>query len=173
MTDHTDLLARLAAMADEEDPERPAPLPTADIRRAEDALGFVLAPLLASVYRKVGNGGFGPDYHLLPLIGEAGSPTAVGRYLDNRTSGGGTVWAWPEGILPILDWGCGMFACVDCRTQAGPVLLFEPNPGDPDLAWYVDSPDLATWLEHCVNDTGWWTQAEDGEDVDLHPWPRT
>ena len=54
------------------------------LQRVEDAPGFALPPLLASVYREVGNGGFGPDHH-----------------------------------------------------------------------------------------TGWWTQAGDGEDVDLHPWSKT
>jgi hypothetical protein len=52
------------------------------------------------------------------------------------------------------------------------VLLFEPNPGDPDLAWYVDSPSLAEWFAHYVDDTGWRVKAEAGEDVpDFAPWP--
>ena len=173
MTDHTDLVARIAALADEEDPHRPAPLTADEIRRAEDALGFALPPLLATVYREVGDGGCGPGCALLPLVGESGSQTALGQYLNNRTRSAGSAWAWPEGILPVLDWGCGMFACLDCRSQAGPVLLFEPNPDDPDLAWYIDSPDLTTWLERCVNGTGWWDQAENGEEFDLRLWTRT
>lgn len=36
-----------------------------------------------------------------------------------------------------------MYACVDCRSVDGTVLLFEPNPGDLDEAWYVDSSSLA------------------------------
>lgn len=62
-----------------------------------------------------------------------------------------------------------MFACVDCRSADGTVLLFEPNPGDPELAWWVDSPTLAAWFEHYVEDTGWWVKAEAGEDYDELP----
>ncbi|MFD0260410.1 helix-turn-helix transcriptional regulator [Kitasatospora indigofera] len=24
-------------------------------------------------------------------------------------------WSWPEGVVPVLDWGCAMSACVDSR----------------------------------------------------------
>jgi mono/diheme cytochrome c family protein len=65
-----------------------------------------------------------------------------------------------------------MYACVDCHSADGTVLLFEPNPGDPDEAWYVDSPTLAGWLEHYLADTGWWIAVENGDDVaDMAPWP--
>ena len=84
--------------------------------------------------------------------------------LTLRREGAGTEWAWPEGVLPILDWGCGMYAAVDCRSEAGTVLLFEPNPGDPDAAWFVDSDSLAAWFEHYLADTGWWIAAEEGDD---------
>jgi len=74
-------------------------------------------------------------------------------------------------VLPILTWGCGMYACVDCRSDRGTVLLFEPNPGDSDAAWYVDSHSLEDWFEHYINDTGWWNEAEDGDDPDdMPPW---
>ena len=95
----------------------------------------------------------------------------VDRYLRLRSTNAGTAWAWPEGVLPILTWGCGMYACVDCRSDNGTVLLFEPNPGDPDQAWYVDSDSLEEWFEHHVNDTGWWSKAENGEEPEnLQPW---
>src|SRR5512142_422220 len=143
MTVEPDLIAHLAARADAEHPDRPAPVDSATVRAAEAALGFPLHPLLAAAYRNIGDGGFGPEYQLMPLLGESGSQTAVGEYLKARSTGAGTEWAWPEAVLPILTWGCGMYACVDCRTPEGTVLLFEPNPGVPDLAWYVDSPSLA------------------------------
>ncbi len=34
---------------------------------------------------------------------------------------------WPRGVLPILDWGCAMYAAVDCLQPHAPILLFEPN----------------------------------------------
>jgi hypothetical protein len=166
------LLTRIAEHArhgERTDEPMPAPLPQAAIDESERRLGFRLHPLLAAAYRTVGNGGFGPDYELFGLIGGNG-PQAVDTYRELRTTGAGTKWAWPEGVLPIMDWGCGMLACVDCRSEEGTVLLFEPNPGDPTLAWYLDSPTLAAWFEHYVNDTGWWNQTNDGA-LPLPAWP--
>lgn len=171
MTIEPNLIAHLATRTDIEHPDRLAPVDAATVRRAEEALGFPLHPLLAAVYQCIGNGGFGPEYHLMPLFGKPGSTTAVGEYLKARSAGAGTDWAWPEGVLPILTWGCGMYACVDCRSDQGTVLLFEPNPGVPELAWYVDSPSLAAWFQSYLDDTGWWTAVEDGGEVDMQPWP--
>ena len=64
-----------------------------------------------------------------------------------------------------------MYACVDCRTDQGTVLLFEPNPGDPDAAWYVDAPSLEAWFDGYVHGTGWWDKLETGEEPDMPPWP--
>lgn len=165
MSAMTDLLNRVAARAAEEELDV-SPAADADaIARAERELGFPLHPLLAAAYQQVGDGGFGPEYYLLPLQG------AADTYRDNRETYAGSEWAWPEGVLPIMTWGCGMYACVDCRSEDGTVLLFEPNPGDPDMAWYVDAPSLADWFTHYVEDTGWWTAAEDGDEYELAPWP--
>ena len=163
-----ELLGRVAARARSEVGELPSRLGDGAIRRAERALGFTLHPLLAAVYREVANGGFGPDYQLLSLIDGPAGQDATNTYLRKRAEGEGTDWAWPRKVLPILDWGDGMYACVDCHSEQGTVLLFEPNPGDPNLAWYVDTPTLADWLENCVlRDTVWWTE----EDAELVPWP--
>ncbi|MCW3819325.1 SMI1/KNR4 family protein [Micromonospora sp. DR5-3] len=178
MTDYHELLGRLARRAGEDEPTvpleggLPAPLSRARIAEAEQRLGFPLHPLLAAIYRDVANGGFGPDYQLLSLIDGPTEEQAVDCYTEARTAHAGTEWAWPEGVLPILTWGCGMYACVDCRSAEGTVLLFEPNPGDPDVAWWIDSPSLRQWLEHYIHDTGWWVKAEEGEGLDdMPPWP--
>ena len=64
-----------------------------------------------------------------------------------------------------------MYACVDCRSEQGTVLLFDPNPGDPDLAWYVEAPSLDEWLEGYASGTGWWDKLEAGEEPDMPSWP--
>ncbi len=46
----------------------PPPVPRRSPRRR--LLGFALPPLLASLYREVANGGYGPDYQLLPWSGQ-------------------------------------------------------------------------------------------------------
>lgn len=103
----------------------PAPLPTAELHRAEAALGFALPPLLAALHTRVADGGFGPE--LLPL------ERAVAECAAMRAS----AWRRPEGVMPIAGFGC---ACVHCRSETAQVLLFEPNSGEPDLAWFLESP---------------------------------
>lgn len=61
-----------------------------------------------------------------------------------------------------------MYACVDCRSPRATVVLFEPDPGDPAPARYVDAPSLEDWLRSWVEGTGWYE--EGNEDVDLVPW---
>jgi hypothetical protein len=162
--DFRPLLDRLAQSI-----ESPAERLTAARIAAEEArLGYPLHPLLTAVYGQVADGGFGPDYQLFPLA------EAVDTYTRERTTDAGTEWAWPEGVLPILTWGCGMYAAVDCRNPDGQVLLFEPNSGDPDQAWWVDSASLETWFEHYLAEDGWWNLVEAGDDPgELTPCDRT
>ncbi|MEU9233071.1 SMI1/KNR4 family protein [Streptomyces subrutilus] len=138
----------------------PAPLGGEEIARAERILGFALPPLLAALHTRVGDGGFGPGPGLLPL-GQAAL-----TYEAKRASG----WRWPEGVLPIADFGCGMYACVDCRSENAQVLLFDPNPGEPDLAWSIDAPALAGWLRGWLDGTAWFCEESAlGEETELEP----
>ncbi|MEU9142755.1 SMI1/KNR4 family protein [Streptomyces sp. NPDC048349] len=142
---------------------RPAPLGSGEIARAEAILGFALPPLLALLHTRIGDGGFGPGQGLLPLR------QAVGTYGAQRASG----WRWPEGVLPIADFGCGTYVCVDCRSETAQVLLFDPNPGEPDLAWSLDTPSLAAWLRGWLDGTAWFCEESAvGEECDLEllPW---
>ncbi|MGW0813378.1 SMI1/KNR4 family protein [Streptomyces viridiviolaceus] len=175
MTEIEQLLERVAAKARNNRPwgwaSLPEPVDAATQARAEAALGFPLPPLLAELYRRIGDGGFGPEYGLLPLLDSspAGEPAAVAQYLANRESGlQDPDWPWPEGVLPISHWGCAMYACVDCRSPQATVLLFEPNPGDADHAWFVDAPALEDWLRAWVDGTGWYEEVNEG--TEMAPW---
>lgn len=160
----SDLVKRVRERALQERGELPARVGEREIAAAERELGFPLPQLLAQLYQEVANGGFGPEYLLLPLIGEG--RTAVAEY--------GPCEYWPHGLLPILDWGCGMYAAVDCLAPDAPVLLFEPNAGPDDWAeaWFTDSPSLAQWLSSWLDGTGWWEEevmmAEDA--AEPQPW---
>ncbi|MGW1034329.1 SMI1/KNR4 family protein [Streptomyces antibioticus] len=175
MTENEQLLARVAAKAATTRPwgwpSLPDPADAATLVRAEAALGFRLPPLLADLYLRTGDGGFGPEYGLLPLLDSApaGEPSAVSQYLAQRKSGReDPEWPWPEGVLPISHWGCGMYACVDCHSPQATVLLFEPNPGDPDQAWFVDAPSLTDWLNAWLDGTGWYDVPDEG--LEMAPW---
>ncbi|WP_346011867.1 SMI1/KNR4 family protein [Streptomyces sp. SID3343] len=162
MNNFDQLIERVAAKAAESERLRP-PVSAEAVDEAEDRLGFRMHPLLVALYSKVGNGGFGPQNSLLPLSGSPirdGEEAAVEGYLA-RIAAADAWWAWPEGVLPVLDWGCAMFACVDCRSNDGTVLLFEPNAisgHDLSQAWFVDAGSLAEWLETWLADGGWYDE---------------
>ncbi|NRQ36305.1 SMI1/KNR4 family protein [Nonomuraea sp. NN258] len=170
MTQMDDLLRRVRLKAIETAERLPPPATAAEVAQAESVLGFRLPPPLARLYREVANGGFGPDYQFLPLSGEG--RTAVTDYREERrTAESDGVAHWPAAVLPILDWGCGMYAAVDCRSTEGTVLLFEPNGVDDEWhhAWYVDAETLAGWLETWLSETGWYEEDTD-EDGEIRPW---
>ncbi|SCD29569.1 hypothetical protein GA0115252_100313 [Streptomyces sp. DfronAA-171] len=164
VTETDELLRRVATRALSESPHLPAPVPEARLAEAEGRLGFPLHPLLARLYREVADGGFGPDYRLLPLLGP--DESVVGEYLARREEPGEHPM-WPEGIVPVLTWGCAMYAAVDCFDENGQVLLFEPNAyaGGPwDGCWFHDSGSLAAWLGTWLAGTGWYEEdARDGD----------
>jgi hypothetical protein len=175
MTEIEQLLASVSAEARNSRPwgwpSLPEPVDAATLARAESSLGFAVPPLLAALYLRIGDGGFGPEYGLLPLLDSppSGEPAVVAQYLAHRESGRKDPdWPWPEGVLPISHWGCGMYACVDCRIPDATVLLFEPNADEADHAWYVDAPTLTSWLHTWLDGRGWYEESNDGPD--LEPW---
>ncbi|MEY9993482.1 hypothetical protein ABIE67_005514 [Streptomyces sp. V4I8] len=175
MTENEQLLTRVADKARTIRPwgwtSLPEPVDAATLARAEAALGFRLPLLLADLYLRIGDGGFGPEYGLLPLLDSppAGEPAAVTQYLANRENAQRDPdWPWPEGVLPISHWGCAMYACVDCHSPQATVLLFEPNADDADQAWYVDAPSLTDWLRAWLDGTGWYEEMN--EELEPVPW---
>ncbi|MEV5988694.1 SMI1/KNR4 family protein [Streptomyces sp. NPDC052051] len=174
MTENEQLLDRVAERARTTRPwgwpSLPRPASEAALARAEESLGFSLPPLLAALYLRTGDGGFGPEYGLLPLLDSspAGEPAAVPQYFANRESARtDPTWPWPEGVLPISHWGCGMYACVDCHTPHGTVLLYDPNADEAGHAWYLDAPGLAQWLQAWLDGTGWYEEHNDGAELAL------
>ncbi|MFD8595080.1 SMI1/KNR4 family protein [Kitasatospora sp. NPDC059646] len=172
--DIDDLVQRIAIRAGADRGCLPGPVAGARIAEAEAQLGFALHPLLARLYGEVADGGFGPEYQLLPLLGPGS--TVVGEYLARREASVGVEHPeWPEGVVPILTWGCAMYAGVDCFSEDGQVLLFEPNPysgGSWDQCWFLDSVGLAEWLETWLAGTGWYEEdAFDRDDpIEPRPW---
>jgi hypothetical protein len=134
-TTEDDLLHALRerATSRSEGPDR-EPLPPASldaIALAESKLGFSLPPLLRRIYG-VANGGIGPGYGLYP-IGD-GDETLVPVYrrfigdgLPNRRDAelgqqDYDLGPWPERLLPLCDWGCAIWSCLDCRSDDGPIV---------------------------------------------------
>jgi hypothetical protein len=106
---------------------------------AESQLGFAVAPALRALYEQVGNGGFGPGYGLLGLVGgavqedELDALGVLRRYQEPDPRD--PRWRWPERLLPVVHMGCAMFLCVDGADERGMVVWFEPNPHEDGAPW--------------------------------------
>lgn len=132
--------------------------PVADettLQNAEELLGFRLPLLLRRLYLEIGNGGFGPSYGLIGVAGGAttsGGSNIVDLYQSFAAPDPADVrWQWPKKLLPVSDLGCAMYACIDCSTEAGAVIWYEPNlycDGEPlDNSLIPLTASTAEWLE--------------------------
>jgi SMI1 / KNR4 family (SUKH-1) len=151
-----DLLERLRRCAPHAFPRATAEM----IAAAEEELGFRLPRLLRAVYRVVGNGGFGPGHGLIGVGGAEPYNSTEDSVVDlyereiraNRPNEP-RKYRWPEKLLPICDYGCGSFACVDCARGSARVLWFDADAyglaGEcrPRKCLRLESRSLAEWLE--------------------------
>jgi len=136
-------------------PARYAPADATECAAAEQRLGFQLPEPVRRVYTTVANGGFGPGYGLMGLIG--GAPLDTGdsavSLFENFRDGEDPedpLWNWPAGLLPVCHWGCAIYSCVDCTQPDGPVVRFDPNGhalGEPwGAAFRQESESFEAWL---------------------------
>ena len=112
-----------------------APPPTSEqLEAAEERLGFPLPALLRRVYLEVGNGGFGPGYGLLglPTSQAAADQSSVGKYTALRLLPSKP--PWPEKLIPLCEWGCGIASYLDCSRPGVPVVRLDPNMQKSDVA---------------------------------------
>ena len=170
MTEIEQLLTRVAAKARPARPwgwtSLPEPVDAATLTRA-----VPLPPLLTALYLQIADGGFGPETAWCPCW-TAGPPASPP--LSRSTSPTASAAArTPTGPGPTASCrystgGCAMYACVDCHSPQATVLLFEPNPGDPDHAWFVDAPGLTEWLRTWTDGKGWYEEMN--EELDMPAW---
>jgi hypothetical protein len=133
-----------------------APLPPASadqLAASERQLGFRLPTVVQQLYTQVANGGFGPGYGLLGLVGGAVDEfgdTAVESYLQRR--GRPPPRRWPAALVPICAWGCITYECVDCRSEHAPLVYFDPGRWGTEAdnwspAFQDTGYNLAEWLQ--------------------------
>ena len=139
--------------------DAPPPASADELAEAEGQLGFCLPVLLRRMYTEVSNGAWGPEYGANGLIGGARADLdrgVVAWYLSSRDSGPDPEdpgWpGWPEGLVAICHWGCAIWSCVDCSSQDGRVIRFDPNDyiggegASWSGAWTEERPTLAEFL---------------------------
>jgi hypothetical protein len=172
------LEARAAGLVDRLPPLTPAS--PAAVGEAEGLLGHGLPLLLRRLYLEVGNGGFGPGYGILGVRGGHGDSghTAVDLYRQAR-SGAWSGWnSMPAGLLPVCNWGCGIYSFIDCADREARMWAWDPNPAPQDdigKALFSQSMTFREWLVRWVDgrlhqpalvqdpDTGEWRGATDEE----------
>ena len=123
----------------------------AEIASAESELGLRLPPFLRRVYAEVADGGFGPDHGLLRL--RRGRATDEERGIVETYAMFTEEPGWPRMLLPICDWGCAIWSCLDCRSDDGSVVT---SSNDDPL---VDTGhDLRSWLRAWLEGRDLWKE---------------
>lgn len=142
------------------------PATTEQFLATEQYLGFSLPPLLKTLYARLANGGFGPGFGLMGVVGgycEAGNMLENyqfhrqrARLIDLETY---TWWAdtlelpdtvWPRTMLYLCDWGWGTSFCIDCQT--GKVYLKFPGERDLHYRLKLQATSLEEWFEQWLQD---------------------
>jgi hypothetical protein len=134
--------------------EAPACATSAHIGAAEKIIGFPLPPLLRRIYLEVANGGVGPFGGIegLPPDGYTSDGDMLEGYDEWYTVelGPNEPPPPPRGVIFLCDFGCAMWAMLDCRHPQGQ--MWWRAEGEQDRYKVT----LAEWL------SGW---LEDGRDV--------
>jgi SMI1 / KNR4 family (SUKH-1) len=141
------------------------PTTLAVVEAAEAKLEFRLPGLLRETYVQVGNGGFGPGYGLFGLEGGA---LAGSCFIDEYKHDLSELYLglrnirqaddplrWQEKLVPICDWGCLHFSCVDCSQPAAPVIFYIGLGG---RSFIPQSPSLEQWIESWLDGVDLWQQ---------------
>jgi hypothetical protein len=134
----------------------------ADIAAAEAFLGFRVPLPVSDVYMSVANGGFGPGYGLVGIGGGSrgfARGTFRGRCEETyRVLRSWTDFDWPERLLPLCDWGCGIYSCVDCSSTVGQILRFYSDAIGDGLPtpFTTEAPDFRSWLVDWLDGVNLW-----------------
>jgi hypothetical protein len=132
----------------------PPPASPQEVGELEDAAGLRLPPFLREVYLTIANGCFGPGYGLMPLTrnpSDEADETVLELYRSFcQPDPEDPAWSWPKLLLPICDWGCAIRSCVDCSSEEGAVVRFDPNGHGPGVRWEsafeAEGPSIRAWL---------------------------
>jgi hypothetical protein len=124
------------------------PATSAVIEASERAIGCALHPLHRRLLQEVGNGGFGPGDGLIGLPG--GTLDGNGRSIIELRE---VLWLdadtpLPLPVVPLCDWGCAIYSCIDCETGA---ILTISEDGLKDTG-----REFHAWLEDWVSGVDLW-----------------
>lgn len=118
----------------------PEPTSVWKIQKAERHLGFALPEVLKTIYLGVADGGFGPEYGLLPISAIVADYTALSSPTASPR--------WPEAVLPITDSESEQY----CIRADGEIVRYDIDCPDEDdseltLTFIPVAKGLEAWLE--------------------------
>lgn len=113
-------------------PKLPSIATEDEIRLTEHELGFTLPEFFKVLLSRVANGGFGPGYGIIGVgkgYEDFGNGNLVSVYRLAHSSGlNRRFLIEPDRVVPICNWGCGIYSCLDCRSASdAEVLLCNPK----------------------------------------------
>jgi hypothetical protein len=118
------------------------------IEAAEREMGCHFHQLHGRLFKEVGNGGFGPGDGLIGIPG--GSLDVAGCSVIELRQGlfsDHDKLQMPS-VVPLCEWGCGIWSCVDCETGA---ILSMSESGLRDL-----EQGLHSWFEDWICGVNLW-----------------
>ena len=126
------------------------PVSRSEIDEAERLTGCRFPSLLSEVYLRVGAGAIAHVPHHLRRPSVVASDYV--RHRGSEVNG----WKWPECLLPVADWGCGIQACVLATTDDAELWWFDPNLDGGEPPEYMAPPwptgmPLDEWMRGFVN----------------------
>ena len=124
-----------------------------EIKAAELKIGFHLWPCHKLILSKVSNGGFGPGEGLIG-VGET-NQGAEHELVEVWESHLDTRMRKELKILPLCDWGAGVWSWIDCQT--GEVLTFS------EFGLYAIGVDFEGWITAWSDGHDWWDDMLDVE----------
>ena len=139
---------------------RPA-LTIEEVESAEFDLGFLLPPLLRSLYLQVADGGYGPGWGILPL----GQIVEWDHICRANWDDVFPPPNWPDKMIRFCEWGCNSWSGIDCSSERCAIIRFDPDKDVTQLADHLvpECDSLAEWITAWLDGDKLWDIGRRGE----------
>ena len=139
-------------------PIQPRPVLTAEqVASAEMDLGFMLPPVVRSLYLQVADGGYGPGWGILPM-------DQVVEWDHICRTNWDDVFPppnWPDKMVRFCEWGCNFWSGIDCSSERCTIIRFDPDKDVAQIADHLvpECDSLAEWLAAWLDGENLWDRA--------------
>jgi len=121
------------------------------VAEAEEAIGYPLPPLLRRLYLEVANGGFGPRGGIIGVRGyDFHNSDIFADIVESAVAFRAEPGARCQGMVQLLDWGCGIASLLDCRDPAGAMWGWDSNICCMQHALFRQDITFNEWLAESI-----------------------